>query len=84
MQPRTNKRYDLPLQKFFAFLSFEKLVLPKQRSHMDDLISDYLEALWSSGEGRALGSDTVAAPQDAEPHLKGHLQGSWRLLKVWS
>jgi hypothetical protein len=84
VQPKTKKRYDLALEKFFSFLAFEKITLPRQRSHMDDLISDYLEHLWSEGEGRALASDTVAALQDAEPHLKGHLQGSWRLLKVWS
>ena len=51
---------------------------------MDDLVSDYLEHLWASGEGRALASDTVAALQDADPHLRGCLQGTWRLLKVWS
>ena len=84
VQPKTKKRYDAALQKFFAFLKFENLTLPKMKSRMDDLISDYLEHLWASGEGRALASDSIAALQDAEPHLKGHLLGSWRLLKVWS
>ena len=48
----------------------------------DDMLSDYIEHLWASGEGRALASDTVAALQDAEPHLKGKLQFTWRLLKT--
>ena len=47
---------DLGIEKFFSFLAFEKITLPRQRSHMDDLISDYLEHLWSEGEGRALAS----------------------------
>jgi len=84
VQPKTKKRYDLALEKFFSFLDYEKLTIPKQRSQMDDLVSDYLEHLWASGEGRALASDTVAALQNTEPHLKGQLLGSWRLLKVWS
>ena len=51
---------------------------------MDDLVAEYIEHLWSSGEGRAMASDTVAALQDSEPHLKGKLASVWRLLKVWS
>ena len=34
--------------------------------------------------GRAQASDTVAALQDAQPQVKGHLRGTWRLLKAWS
>ena len=35
-----------------------------------------------SGEGRALGSDTLAAIQDAQPQVRGKLQQSWRLMKT--
>lgn len=84
VQPRTKKRYDAARQRFFDFLRFENLTLTKQRRHTDDLFSDYLESLWAAGEGRPLASDTVASLQDADPHLKGQLAGSWRLLKVWS
>ena len=83
VQPGTKKRYDLALRQFFDFLRFEGISIPKQRHKMDDLVSDYLEHLWANGEGRALASDSVAALQDADPHLKGALPGSWRLLKVW-
>ena len=58
--------------------------LPKPRHRLDDLVAEYLEHLWSSGEGRALASDTIASLQIFDLHLKGHLQASWRLLKVWS
>lgn len=40
--------------------------------------------MWSEGEGRSLASDTIIAGlQDRDPHLKGTLLGSWRLLKTW-
>lgn len=51
---------------------------------MDGLVSEYIEHLWSSGEGRALASDTIAGLQDSDPHLKGCLPTVWRLLKVWN
>ena len=84
VQPGTKKRYDNALRKFFEFLKFENLSLPRVRSRMDDIVGEYIEHLWSSGEGRALASDTVAGLQNEDPKLKGALPLSWRLLKVWS
>lgn len=83
VQPKTRQRYDAAMNKLFDFLKFEGLELPKQKVALDDLVADYIEQLWASGEGRALASDTVAGLQNLEPHLKGSLLGSWRLLKVW-
>ena len=51
---------------------------------MDDLVADYLEFLWSEGEGRAVASNFLAALQDFDPKLKGALPGSWRLMKAWT
>ena len=84
VQPATKRRYDKAMDKFLDFLKFEGLELPKQRAKMDGLVADYVEHLWSSGEGRALASDTVAALQNLEPHLKHNLPTTWRLLKVWN
>lgn len=84
VQPNTKKRYDNATSKFFDFLRFEGITLPKQKAKLDDLLTEYIEHLWSSGEGRALASDTVAGLQNLEPHLKGSLLASWRLLKVWN
>eukprot|EP00438_Fugacium_kawagutii_P014624 Skav234625 [mRNA] locus=scaffold171:83113:87878:- [translate_table: standard] len=83
VQPRTRKRYDAALDKFFKYLAERQLTLPKQRYAMDSLVSEYLEFLWMEGEGRSLASDTLASLQDREPHLKGQLTSSWRLLKTW-
>eukprot|EP00438_Fugacium_kawagutii_P015982 Skav227119 [mRNA] locus=scaffold199:491231:496900:+ [translate_table: standard] len=83
VQPRTKARYEVSLQRFFRFLKGEALSLPKKREQMDALVSDYLEHLWSSGEGRAEGSTILAALQDNDPKLKHRLPGSWRLMKAW-
>ena len=58
--------------------------MPRQRQHLDPLVCEYLEHLWSTGQGRALASDTVAGLQDQDIRLKGHMGGAWRLLKTWS
>ena len=84
VQPSTRKRYDKALDTFFDFLRQNHLTIPKSRDRLDGVVCDYLEHLWSQGFGRALASDSVAALQDSDPKLKGHLPGAWRLLKTWS
>ena len=51
---------------------------------MDLLVSDYLEFLWASGEGKSVANNTLAALQDQDPNLERKLPGSWRLMKAWS
>eukprot|EP00435_Cladocopium_sp_Y103_P016211 s3739_g4.t1 len=41
------------------------------------------KALWADGKGRSCGSNILASLQDAQPHLKGKLKMSWRLMKTW-
>eukprot|EP00435_Cladocopium_sp_Y103_P010308 s267_g2.t1 len=41
----------LGLVDFYSYLRREGLVLPKRRDAMDNLVSDYLEYLWSEGKG---------------------------------
>ena len=84
VQPKTRKRYDAALENFYAYLRREQLVLPKQREHMDPLVSDYVEELWATGESRAEASNFLAALQDFDPKLKHRLPGSWRLMKTWT
>ena len=84
VQPSTRKRYDLALDLFFQWLKEEGLSLPRQKGQVDSLVSEHLEKLWSTGEGRSRANDTLAALQDFDPQLKHRLQLSWRLLKAWS
>ena len=83
VQPQTRKRYSLAKEKFYAYARSNSLSIPTNVTAFDDMLADYIEHLWSIGEGRALASDTVAAFQDTEPRLKGKLQVTWRLLKTW-
>ena len=84
VMPRTKARYQDALQKFFAFLRRENLILPTKRQDLDGLVSDYLEHLWAEGEGRAAGSNVLAGLQDFDPKLRGQLPCSWRLMKTWA
>ena len=83
VQPQTRKRYRQAKDKFYAYARSNGLSIPADVTAFDDMLADYIEHLWSIGEGRALASDTVAAFQDTEPRLKGKLQVTWRLLKTW-
>ena len=83
VQPVTKARYKAALDDFFRFLKDEKLVLPPSAALLDSIVGDYLEHLWAKGEGRTVASNTLAGLQDAHPHLRGKLPGSWRLLKAW-
>ena len=84
VQPTTRNRYTLGMERFYHYLRSNGIVLPKKRDAMDDLVADYLEHLWSEGEGRATASNFLAALQDADPKLKGCLPSSWRLMKTWT
>ena len=83
VQPQTRKRYSQAKQKFYDYALSNGLRIPTKFAAFDDMLADYVEHLWSNGEGRALASDTVAGFQDTEPRLKGQLQVTWRLLKTW-
>ena len=84
VQPATRARYDKALEGFFAYLRRSGQELPKDKASMDGILTDFLEYLWSNGEGRAKASDTLAALQDSQPQLKGSLPASWRLLRAWN
>ena len=84
VQAATKQRYELARKGFYKFLKKEGIEIPMTRDRMDDLVADYLEHLWMSGEGKGLASDTVAALQDINPKLRGSLPSSWRLLKAWA
>lgn len=84
---RFNLRLGSATQKlghvFNDFRKHEAISLPQKRENLDPLLAEYIEHLWSTGEGRGLASDTVAGLQDLDPKLRGHLALTWRLLKTW-
>ena len=50
VSPKTNQRYTLARQKFYDFLDRNQLDLPRRREHLDGLLSEYIELLWTEGE----------------------------------
>ena len=84
VQPATKARYEKARAGFYRFLKKEGLAIPASREKLDDLLADYLEHLWSSGQGKGVASDTVAGLQDLDPKLRGSLQVCWHLLKAWA
>lgn len=84
VQPITRKRYEEARESFYNWLRAERILLPNSAYQLDFVVSDYLEALWAQGKGRTEGSNILAGLQDAQPHLKGKLKMSWRLMKTWA
>ena len=71
VQPQTRARYDKARGQFYEFLYHNKLSIPVRAYDLDLLLADYVEHLWSTGEGRGKASDTLAAIQDLlRPSLK--------------
>ena len=83
VQPVTRARYSQAREAFYKWLKEEDIFLPHSAYQLDLVVSDYLEALWAQGKGRTEGSNTLAGLQDLQPHLKGKLKMSWRLMKTW-
>ena len=84
VQSPTRKRYNRALELFGVYLKDHHLVLPRDIASLDPLVSDYIEHVWATGEGKALASDTVAAIQDNQPQTRNRLPSVWRLMKAWS
>ena len=83
VQPQTRVRYERARQQFYQFLYDNDLSVPKQPHKLDLLLGEYLEHLWSTGEGRGKAADTLASIQDLQPRTKGQLPVAWRLLRTW-
>ena len=52
VQPKTKERYTKAVNQFYQYLRDHDILLPRQRIHLDPIVSEYLEFLWSEGEGR--------------------------------
>ena len=82
--PLRNLTVQPALERFRQFLKEENRQFPRDPGPLDHWLSHYIEALWESGEGRALAADTIASVQDHLPSVKGRLAASWRLMKTWA
>ena len=73
VQSKTRDRYNKALDKYKSYLQDEGRTFPRDAAGHDYLLSQYIEFLWETGEGRALACDTIASVQDQQPAIRGHL-----------
>ena len=66
VQPQTRLRYERARQQFYQFLASNSLTVPTQKHALDLLLGEYLEHLWSSGEGNKKGVKLVQEAQSQE------------------
>ena len=81
---KTEERYK---ESFRAFCSYHRLSWSSQLPGgpaTDDLVSEFIEMLWESGEAKSQANYTLAAIQYFRPETKHHLPWSWKLVKVWN
>lgn len=79
----TLQKYHVQFNKFHDWATANQLPLHDALS-IDAAASQYIEALWADGFGRAEASYFVAALQFMLPHLKHSLPLAWRLVKTWT
>ena len=82
--PRTLRLYENAVALFFAFMSAFGFSMPSDVCDFDDVVSDYIEHEWESGEQRNNVGRVLSGLQHFVPGLKGHLKLSWRLFQKWS
>eukprot|EP00438_Fugacium_kawagutii_P016600 Skav236386 [mRNA] locus=scaffold29:74303:80602:- [translate_table: standard] len=83
VKPGTLQKYHSHFNKFHDWASANELPLVSEFD-IDAAASEYLEALWADGYGRAEGSYMLAAIQYMVPTLRHNLPLAWRLMKTWS
>lgn len=81
---KTEDRYE---ERFNRFCKYHKL--PRSCSlsgdqATDEMVAEFIEMLWESGETKSHANYTVAAIQFFRPQTKHHLPWSWKLVKVWN
>ena len=59
------------------------MILAQTKTLLDGQIQHFIETLWQDGESISLAGDIISSVQYFQPSCKGHLQGSWKLLRTW-
>ena len=83
VRPSTLNRYAASFQQFSEHLGSLRSTWPSSKEEYDDIISEYLELLWDTGEPRSAGAYALASIQFYIPALRKHLPRSWKLKAVW-
>lgn len=83
VKPGTLQKYHVHFNKFHEWATANELPLISEFD-IDSAASQFLEALWADGFGRAEGSYLLAAIQFMLPTLRHQLPLAWRLMKTRS
>ena len=83
VKPGTLSKYHQHFNRFFDWATANEFALNSSMD-FDAAASQYIEALWADGFGRAEASYLLASIQFMCPTLKQSLPLSWRLMKTWT
>ena len=84
VNPSTVVRYEKSVKAFLRWLHTENKGWPRNFGVLDLLASEFVDFLWSDGEGKAFASNFVAGIQHFQPSARKHLPSTWRLLGAWN
>lgn len=82
--PKTEERYRSCFESFLKFHRLQRGFALPAFEVLDDMVAEFVEALWEQGEPKSQANYTLAAIQHFKPQSKHHLPWSWRLVKVWN
>ena len=80
---KTRQRYNKALTTFYSFCYVRRLRIPDAPNALAELVCDFIEFVWESGDSLSLVTDSLSGLQDLKPRLRGQLSASWRLVKTW-
>ena len=75
---RTQERYHQGLQKLLPHLDGIKAT-----RHLDDVVTDWIQHVWETGESIHTVSDALCGLQHYQPWTKYKIPQAWRLFRVW-
>ena len=86
-QVLSSRSEERPKECFTEFRRFHQLpasfVLP-EFEEFDEMVAEYVEVLWETGEPKTAANYTLAAIQHFRRQAKQHLPWSWKLVKAWN
>ena len=81
--PRTLKRYNLAIARWFVWVHALCLVFPQSPHQLDALVSNYVEHLWEGGESVGWAQDVISGLQYHFSFMKRQFTDAWRLVAAW-
>lgn len=81
--PKTLQNYSRACGLFLDWLSANSMSMPRCYLHLDELLAQWVEAIYQEGEPLGLAGQGLSGMQHFMPFLRHHLPCSWRLYGAW-